>query len=192
MTDVVFKYVSWPFNQKDFRGNFIIENEHKVTKSTIAFPFNSLCESICRMRNYCARYCTSIQQIRILTILNLEGYIRRKKKNYTDTDVRQAYSELEKNFWHIVIFELLKQQPKMQGNLIIVGKNLYNPALVGISRLKNSQLYVQAGPIQWMVSSYFQNLLAYSFWKILKKSFLYFQNANVGPVYEIDWVNWSQ
>ena len=80
MTDVVFKYVSWPFNQKDFRGNFIIENEHKVTKSTIAFPFNSLCESICRMRNYCARYCTSIQQIRILTILNLEGYIRRKKK----------------------------------------------------------------------------------------------------------------
>ena len=60
MTDVVFKYVSWPFNQKDFRGNFIIENEHKVTKSTLAFPFNSLCESICRMRNYCARYCTSI------------------------------------------------------------------------------------------------------------------------------------
>ena len=26
----------------------------------------------------------------------------------------------------------------------------------------------------------------------IKKSFLYFQNANVGPVYEIDWVNWSQ
>ena len=110
MTDVVFKYVSWPFNQKDFRGNFIIENEHKVTKSTIAFPFNSLCESICRMRNYCARYCTSIQQIRILTILNLEGYIRRKKKIkliLTSNTQLQAYSELEKNLWHIVIFELL-------------------------------------------------------------------------------------
>ena len=80
MTDVVFKYVSWPFNQKDFRGNFIIENEHKVTKSTIAFPFNSLCESICRMRNYCARYCTSIVDSDFDHI-ELRGLYSKKEKN---------------------------------------------------------------------------------------------------------------
>ena len=134
MTDVVFKYVSWPFNQKDFRGNFIIENEHKVTKSTIAFPFNSLCESICRMRNYCARYCTSIQQIRILTILNLEGYIRRKKKiKLILTSSRPIQnSKRTLNYYQICFDPTVRflhffffQQPKMQGNLIIVRKNLY-------------------------------------------------------------------
>ena len=93
MTDVVFKYVSWPFNQKDFRGNFIIENEHKVTKSTIAFPFNSLCESICRMRNYCARYCTSIDSD--FDHIELRGLF--EKKITPSLDSRQANSELEKN-----------------------------------------------------------------------------------------------
>ena len=92
MTDVVFKYVSWPFNQKDFRGNFIIENEHKVTKSTIAFPFNSLCESICRMRNYCARYCTSIDSD--FDHIELRGLFEKKLTPSSDS---QANSELEKN-----------------------------------------------------------------------------------------------
>ena len=95
MTDVVFKYVSWPFNQKDFRGNFIIENEHKVTKSTIAFPFNSLCESICRMRNYCARYCTSIDSD--FDHIELRGLFEKKTHTVIGTVVRPIYSELEKN-----------------------------------------------------------------------------------------------
>ena len=119
--------------------------------------------------------------------IELRGlYSKKEKKLNSYWRQAQAYSELEKNLWHIVIFELLSNLfwsycKILTFFFLLVAKNarqsnyrtekpLY-PALVGMSRLKSSQLYVQAGPILVWCPPIFRitcmlDLHAYSFWKI--------------------------